>query len=563
MSRLACSIISLGLVTSGLFVLVASSPAAEEEKARPTQERGALVDQWQASGKQGAVVAGGPEAVECGLRILENGGNAADAAAATLLALSVTDANQFCFGGEVPILAYSAQRDVVEVIAGQGAAPQLATRSYFEERGGIPASGIEAATVPATLDACLTLLRDHGTLRFGDVVAPTLGILDRHEHSWHEALAKTLRRLVAAERASDDRRRGLRLVADYFYRGPIAEELDAWFQEQGGLIRYQDLATHVTHVEEPVSTAYRSTEIIKCGPWTQGPYLLETLQLLEGFEVAAMEPRGAEEVHLVTEALKLGLADRDVYYADPLYEQVPLASLLDPAYAERRRTLIDPEHASQVLQPGDPLRLEALGQATTIPEALVPASQDTTTCIVADAEGNVVAATPSGWSGTLCPSLGIWFGSRLQSFNLWKGHPNCLEPGKRPRITLTPTLVLRNGQPVAAISVAGGDLQDQVTLQLLLSIIDHGQAPAEAVQGLRYSTDHHIGSFRQAPPELASLTVHDEASPELIAELKRRGHQVKTTKSPIGHPTAVTFDRTDGVIRAAGDPRRGRHAGAF
>jgi gamma-glutamyltranspeptidase/glutathione hydrolase len=271
------------------------------------------------------------------------------------------------------------------------------------------------------------------------------------------------------------------LVADYFYRGPIAREIDAWSRANGGLIRYSDLATHVTRIEEPASATYRGHTVYKCGVWNQGPYLLQTLQLLEGFDVKSLGHNRPDAIHLTVEAMKLALADRDVYYADPLFEDVPLRELLSPKYVAMRRPLIDMKQASLVQRPGDPRGGKALLDAADARRGLGGPANDTTTCVVADGQGNVVAATPSGFSGPVIGDTGIWLGSRLQSFNIWEGHPNCIQPGKRPRITLTPTLVLKDDKPVIAVSVAGGDLQDQVTLQVLLNVIDFGLKPADAV----------------------------------------------------------------------------------
>ncbi|HXG12358.1 MAG TPA: gamma-glutamyltransferase [Gemmataceae bacterium] len=534
------------------------------DRPRPTKPAGTGEPRWQASGNRGAVVAGGQEAVEAGLAALRSGGNAADAAATTLLALTVTDAHQFCFGGEVPILVYDARRGVVEVLAGQGTAPRLATADYFRQKGGIPGRGIEAATVPATLDACLTLLDRYGTRTFAEAAAPTLAILERKEYPWHADLARTLRRLIEAEKESgSDRQRGLRLVADYFYRGPIARELDAWSRANGGLLRYSDLATHVTRIEEPVAVTYRGHTVYKCGPWTQGPCLLQALRLLEGFDLKGMGHNKPDTIHVTVEALKLALADRDMHYGDPLFADIPLRELLSPEYADLRRPLIDRRQASLVLRPGDPRGGKALLERAESPRGPGGAANDTTTCLTADAQGNVVAATPSGWSGVLAGATGVWLGSRLQSFNLLEGSPNCLEPGKRPRITLTPTIVLKEGKPRMAVSVAGGDGQDQVTLQLLLNAIDFGLAPADAVTAPRFETRHFISSFRQAPPELGLVRIYADVGEETLAELKARGHRVTVVRPPIWVPSMLTIDASSGLIRAAGDPRAGRHAAAF
>ena len=519
-------------------------------------------DSWSATGKNGAVAAGGKPAVEAGLSILKKGGNAADAAVATLFALSVTDSTLFCFGGEVPILVYDAKRGVVEVVCGLGVAPRLATRAYFTKKGGIPGKGIEVAAVPAVLDACLTTLDRYGTLSFADTVAPTLRLLDEKKLPWHVDLARTLRRLIEAEKAGDDRRRGLRLVADYFYRGPIAREIDAWSRANGGLLRYSDLATHTTRIEEPVVGEYRGHKVYKCGVWTQGPCLLQTLNLLEGFDLKRLGHNKAETIHLAAEAMKLGLADRDVYYADPHFARVPIDALLSPKYTQLRRGLIDRRHASLEQRPGDPTGGKALLETIDPRVGTGGPANDTTTCVVADRHGNVVAATPSGFTGALAGKTGVYMGSRLQSFNNWAGHPNCIEPGKRPRITLTPTLVLKGGKPVLAVSVAGADMQDQTTLQMLLNVIDFDLSADKAVTAPLFGTNHHLGSFRQSAPQLGSLLLHPELVKSVGPDLAARGHEIDA-RGPKSNPVLLRIDPKTGLIHAAGDPRSRRHAAAY
>jgi len=525
-------------------------------------------DSWKASGSQAALATGCGQSAVAALDVLHSGGNAADAAVAALLVLSVTDSKNFCFGGEVPILVYDARRNVVEVIAGQGAAPRLATVEYFREHHGglIPGDGHPAtATVPAAMDALIVALDRFGTRTFEESASSTLAILDAHRDGWQPQMARTIRRLIDAERmGGGDRRRGLRLAADCFYRGPVARNLAAWSSGHGGLIRYSDLATHVTRIEEPVTVDYRGHAVFKCDTWTQGPYLLQTLRLLEQFDLRSLEHNGAPYVHLLAEAMKLGLADRDTYYGDPLFAEVPLQDLLSPRYADLRRPLIDLHRASLELRPGDPrANRSLLGIAPA--EYRLPAEplRDTTTCVVADRWGNVVAATPSGWGGVLAGETGIMLNSRLRSLNTWPGHPNCLEPGKRPRITLTPTLVFREGRPVAAISVAGGDQQDQVTLQLLLNHLEFGLKPAEAVTVPRFVTDHLVGSFNQTKPELGSLKLYPAFPQQVVSELKQRGHVVTTSRPPLGHPVMLVLDPASGVKSAAGDPAARRHARAY
>jgi gamma-glutamyltranspeptidase/glutathione hydrolase len=573
-------VLALGvIVNSGRTYGQEASAAPKTEAKRAAQ---ATYTDWKGDGKEGAVAAGGRDAVAAGISILKSGGNAADAAAATIFALSVTDSRSFCFGGEVPILFYDAAREVVTVIDGQGAAPRLATLDHFKTSAGIPAKGIEPAAIPAALDACLTLLDRFGIMTFTQVIAPTKELLKHRPRPepWHANLLRTLLLLESAEaEAGDrslatvapkaDRSRGLRLVADAFYRGPIARRIDAWAREHGSLLRYADLATHVTRLEEPVSINYRGHTIYKCGVWTQGPALLEALQILAGFNLRAMGHNRPDAIHSIAEALKLALADRDTYYADPHFADVPLAGLLSPEYATLRRDLIDTKHASLERRPGDPRSKKAVLDPAAdparrhVPPPLADA-HDTTTCLVADRFGNVVAATPSGWSGVVAGDTGVWLGSRLQSFNTWEDHPNVIVPGKRPRITLSPTLVLKNRRPVLAVSVAGGDNQDQMTLQLVLNHIDFGLEPAESVTAPRFMSDHFINSFRQSPPKLGRLRMNPELGNEILGELKGRGHILSVnTGSLSAAPCVISFDAATGSLRAAGDPRAGRHALAY
>jgi gamma-glutamyltranspeptidase/glutathione hydrolase len=555
-----------------LLMLESALPAhaqnATYERAKPTKTPANFaIQDSSASGTRAAVAAGGAESVAAGIAMIESGGNAADAAAATLLALTVTDAHLVCFGGEVPILVFDPKTRSVEVLAGQGVAPRLATRDHFAAKGGIPDHGIDTATVPALPGAVLTLLERHGTRTFADAAAPTLTILAREEQDGHADLARTIRTMIDAERNADgNRAAGLRAAAAAFYRGPVAVAIDAWATKNGALIRANDLADYTTPIEKPVTATYRGRTVVKCGAWTQGPALLEALQLLDGFDLKSLATADHPRlVHLEAEAIKLALADRDVFYADPLVVDVPLVSLLDPAYAARRRSLIDPLRASLDLRPGDPRNGGIL-----LPEGnskfgpFGPPGNDTTTCLAADSSGLVVAATPSGWSGVLAGNTGVWLNSRLQSFNTWENHPNVIEPGKRPRITLTPTLVLdAQGRPEIAVSVAGGDVQDQVTLQLLIDLIDLGMNPTQAVNQPRWATNHHVGSFCQTPPQPGNLRLDAGFSDSAAEALRALGHVVKRERPPIGNPILLRIDPDTHRIDAAGDPKARRHAAAL
>jgi gamma-glutamyltranspeptidase / glutathione hydrolase len=559
-------VLTLGVL--GIALSVTPAPADDTASANSQEKKQPMKDSatWKASGKRGAVAAGGQGAVDAGMTLLQADGNAIDAAVATILALSVTDFGSFCFGGEVPIMVYDAKRDTVEVLCGQGVAPKLATQEFFAKNGGIPARGITAAAVPGQLDACLTALDRFGTKTFAECVAPTLKILDKGSKDWHPNLARTIRRLVEAEKGSlKDRKRGLRLVSDYFYRGPIAREIDDFCKKNGGLIRYTDLATHVTRIEDPVSVDYRGHKVFKCGVWTQGPYLLQTLRLLEGYDIKSMGFHKADTIHVSVEALKLALADRDKHFADPLFVDVPLKELLSDKYIEIRRPLIDLKSASLIQRPGDPKNGLALHSDPKILYGVGGEDSDTTTCICADAQGNVVAATPSGLAGgALMGATGVHLSTRLQQFNAWEGHPNCIEPGKRPRITLTPGMVFKNGKPLLAISVAGGDMQDQCALQLILNHVEFGLNVPDAVSLPRFSTEHFMNSFRQKAPKLGSLNLNTEMRKEVIEDLKKRGHIVTVKGGSMGaNPVMLRIDPVTRVIDAAGDPKARRHAAAW
>ena len=526
---------------------------------------------WKARGRSGVVAAGSADAVAAGIRILENGGNAADAAVATILALNVTDHGQCSIGGEVPLLIYSANSRKVTALSGQGRAPLSPDAIDWYMENGIPGGGdIKMAPVPSVVDLCTTTLQRYGTLSFEKSVEPALRLLDAAEEPWCPKLARTLRRMVEEEAdASGNREEKIQAASDRFYgrgeRDDIATELENYYVEQGGFLRKEDLAAHRTKIEEPVTIRYRDHTVCKCGPWTQGPVLLQALKLLEGFDLNSMKPFSADHIHTATEAMKLAMADRDTYYGDPDFVDVPLNALLSDRYTRLRRPLIDTEKASLEVRPGDPIEMKAIKETGQ----MRPGPGGTTTCVVADRWGNVVAATPSA-NVPAEPrdggQAGVTFGNRLRSFNTTPGHPNRIEAGKRPRITLTPTLVLKNGRPIMAISVAGGDLQDQVTLNLLLDVIDFDMDPEAAVTAPRFATGHHQDSFdpngnrSQTYKGLGSLRVNRDVGKATAEELSHRGHRIDLTTSRIGAPCMLCIDPSDGTFRVAGDPGMGRHA---
>ena len=548
---------------SAISLLLLASYAFPQATKTPATRRGPSV----AVGSQGVVVSGRPAATAAGVKILEQGGNAADAGAATLLALSVTYVGAFCVGGEAPILVYSADHKNVKLLEGQGEAPRDPKAIDWYMKHGIPDGDVKAAAVPGTIDAIVTLLKLYGTKSFEEVVQPTLAILDAGGPSWYidtgsdkrietginwqADMAVTFRKLVESEKdAKGTREQKLQAVSDRFYRGDIADALEAWYTEKGGFLRKADLAAHKTPVVDPLETIYRGYTVYKTGPLTQGPYLLQALRLLEGFDLKKMGFNSADYIHTVIEAEKLALADRDEYYGDPNFVKVPMQQLLSDPYTEMRRKLIDPKKASLELRPGDPYNMKP----TKPPTITGPWHGGTTVMCVTDKFGNVIAATPSGLSSTagVAGRTGIIHGSRLSSLNTFAGTPNVIQPGKRPRITLSPTLLFHDHQPVMAISVAGGDMQDQAAIQVILNYVEFGMSPEEAFKAPRFSTDHFISSFGQDAARLGSLSVPNSVPEKVQDDLRARGHVVTVGRGGVGGVALIGIDPKSKQATAVG-----------
>jgi gamma-glutamyltranspeptidase / glutathione hydrolase len=620
-ARTAVSVI---LLISLLFITITSPSKADT--FRPVVR-----------GKRGVVAGGSPLSVEAGLRILQRGGNAVDAGVATILAASVIEFSHFSFGGEVPILIKVKGREVAVVEgmgqapmkatreffvdrakkleAEAGNASQGRLETPRRKAGMIPPTGPLSATVPAVLDACVTALDQFGTKTLEEVIQPAIELADgfpidelRVQYittrsavfsEWPDAkriflpngqipkagdmfvqadLAKTLREIVRAEQLGSRgtrsaRHAGLMAARDYFYKGPIAKRIGAFMQANGGLIAATDFAAFKAAVGQPVQTNYRGYTVYKAGFWTQGPAFIETLNLLEGFDLKSMGHNSSMYIHTLAEALKLALADRDRYYGDPNFVKIPMHELLSKSYATLRRPLIDPQKASMAQVPGDPLNMKpilatetpTIGRVSQVPE--IERANDTTCVNVVDKDGNLFSATPSGaWlPAVVAGDTGVLMGQRLQSALLDPNSPNVVAPGKRPRITLTPTLVLKDGLPVMALSTPGGDNQDQALLQVFLNIVEFGMSPQEAVEAPRFDTQHYISSFDDHEFLPGSLNLESRLELRTIQELGYRGHKTKV-QGPWGTlsaPTVITFDSRTGIASGGADPRRGRYAVAW
>jgi gamma-glutamyltranspeptidase/glutathione hydrolase len=557
-----------------------------------------------------------------GMAALEQGGNAFDAAVAAGLTLQVVEPHLNGPGGDAPILLWSAQRGEPLVVCGQGPAPAAATIPRFTELGLdlVPGTGLLAACVPGAFDAWMLLLRDFGTQRLGDVmrfaihyaergfpmlprIAETIeGVEDllctewpasgelwldrgrapRPGTMWRNGLlAATFERIVReAEQRSRDREGQIEAARDAFLRGFVAEAiadfvdraevLDSSGRRHRGLLSAGDMASFHATIEPPATIEHRGHTVCKTAPWGQGPVLLQALRLLEGFDLEAMGHLSAEYVHTVVECEKLAYADREAWYGDPQFADVPLDILLSAGYAADRRALVGDE-ASLDLRPGRPGGREprlpplpaegAVLAGLGVGEPTVPredAPGDTCHVDVADRHGNLVSATPSGgWlqSSPAIPGLGFCLGTRAQMFWLTDGLPNSLAPRKRPRTTLTPSLLLRDGEPYMACGTPGGDGQDQWTLELLLSHLHFGLNLQEAIDAPAFTTTHFPSSFYPRAAEPGHLEVEERLDPAIVEELRRRGHDV-TVGEPwsIGRLSAVTRS-PDGVLRAGANPR--------
>ncbi len=380
--------------------------------------------------------------------------------------------------------------------------------------------------------------------------------------------------MVAAEEAAKGRGRaaGIEAVRDYFYRGPVAEAIGAFSKKHGGLIRAADLAAYRARLEKPFSVRYRGWEVYKVGFWSQGPVMLQTLNLIEPFDIAGMGPGSADYIHTITEAMKLAFADRDRWYGDPDFVDVPAEALLSKAYAAKRSALIDPRHASREIRPGTPAavaKVSRAGRGVVPPPAPPDRTPLGTTCInIVDAEGNLFSATPSGaWlPSVVVAGTGIPLSERMQAFTLAEGSPNRLAPGKRPRYTLTPTLAgPAGGPPTLAFSTPGLDVQDQTLLQVFLDVAEFGMNLQEAVEAPRFDTLHLEESWDQHRIRPNQLRVEGRVGADVVAELRRRGHEVEVLGdwSHASAPTIVSIDRINGVRAGAADPRRDRYVFAW
>jgi gamma-glutamyltranspeptidase/glutathione hydrolase len=549
-----------------------------------------------------------------GARIFARGGNAIDAAVAATFVEGLVNPHMHTIGGEAPMLIYSAAARRVVAINGNMTAPARATIDHFRSLGIelIPGAGLLAAGVPAAFDALVTALRDFGTASLAEVVEPAMELASdgfpMHEGlsgdvgaadiatagagasilsnakrfltKWpssgrvylpdgkvpapgsvlkNPALANFFKRVLDAESGAKNRGReaGLDAARERFYRGGIAREIVAWSEANGGLLQASDLERFETRTEVPERTDYRGVTVFKCGPWSQGPVFLQQLKLLEGFDLHATGHNSADYIHTVVEAAKLSFADREAYYGDPEFIDVPLAGLLSERYAAIRRELIDSQRASMEQRPGDPIAMRALrdGPATDARSW----GGGTIHVTAADRAGNMIAVTASGgWipSSPVIDALGFPLGSRMQSFQLDERHPNALKPGKRPRTTLSPSLAMIKGEPFLAFGTPGGDQQDQWTLQFFLNVVDFGMDLQTAIEAPKFSTAHFPSTFYPHDYHPGVVHIEDRVPASVRDALAARGHKIEVRPPwSEGRVLGVQINTRTGVLSGGADPR--------
>ena len=527
-----------------------------------------------------------------GMAVLERGGNAFDAAVATGFTLQVVEPHLNGPGGDLPAIVWPAG-GTPQVLCAQGSAPAAATIERYRDELGlelVPGTGPLAAVVPGAFGGWLTMLREHGTMELADVlqyaihyaehgipvlpsIARAIGNVEQlFRDEWTSSaelylpvgdtirnpqLAQTYRRLLDADDPYDAWYRGF--VADALIGFQQREWMDSSGERHAGLLSGDDMAEWEPRWERPLSVDYHGYTVLKAGPWSQAPVFLQQLRLLEGFDLAAMGHASAEYVHTITECAKLAFADREAWYGDPDFFDVPLELLLSSEYADDRRALVGDTSSAELRPGGDDPRLPGpVGAVELAPGVGEPTRGDTVHLDVVDRWGNMVAATPSGgwlWGAPVVPELGFPLGTRAQMFWLEEGLPNSLEPRKRPRTTLSPTMVARDGAPYLALGTPGGDQQDQWTLQVFLAHVHFGLNLQEAIDAPNHHTEAFPSSFYPRETIPRHVAVESRAGEETLRGLRDRGHEVEVSDAwSLGRVSAVSRE-PGGELRAGANPR--------
>ncbi|MGH9802287.1 MAG: gamma-glutamyltransferase family protein, partial [Blastocatellia bacterium] len=587
------------VITFALSIMVSSS--AQTLTYRPTVR-----------GTRGVVAGGHPLVAEAGLRMMHKGGNAVDAGVAATLAASVIEFSHFAFGGEVPVIIKMANKPQPVTINGQGQAPQLATIEFFEKQrkdpskpAVIPSTGPTAATVPGVLGAMIVALQNYGTMKLADVMQPAIELADGFPidelriqyikntrpayEQWKDTtdiflpngqvpkigdifvqknLARTLRELVEVEKKNARRGRvaAMEAVRDYFYLGPLAKRYCDAIEKAGGLMRVGDLAAFRADIDQPTKVSFHGYDVYKVGFWSQGPAMLEAMNLMESYDLKAMGHNSPDYVHTMAEAIKLAFADRERYYGDPRFVPVPIDTLLSDAYAQRRRAMLRPDRAWPEMPPcGEiPGFAARLGPEPTLHRAAVGA-HDTSYVAVVDKHGNVFSATPSdtSYDTPVIPGTGLCPSSRGSQNWADPTHASSVSPGKRPRLTPSPALAVLADGSLMQFGTPGGDVQAQAMLQVFLNIALFDMNPQQAVEAPRFASYSFPDSFE--PHSYSPGVLHVESRvPQAVRDgLAARGHKIVDWPEFVWRAGAVCVlraDRATDVISAGADPRRTSYA---
>ena len=542
-----------------------------------------------------------------GYRILENGGNATDAGIAAGMVLGVTLPQWVSLGGVAPILIYSAETNEVKSISGLGRWPKAANLDRLVELGnGQPLPPMLRCITPSAVDAWMTALENFGTMTFEQVSAPAVEICEKGfvvqgtlahflpgmagmiqasqglqeimttqgrllvegDLMVQSVLAKTLGRIAEVERGASHkgREQAIRAARDFFYKGDIAREMAKYSQENGGLIGYEDFAEFSVKIESPYMTQYKDYEVYSCGPWCQGPALLEVLNILDGVDVQSMGHNSTAYVHTIAEAVKLAFSDRHYYFGDPDFVPVPMEGLLSKEYARDRRAGLDMETACpEMPEPGDPFKYQSGPRPSfelarkPVPKSAASRPQDTSYVSVVDRWGNAFSATPSDGYQNFVPGLGLSMSARGGQSWLEPDHPSRVEPGKRPRLTPSPSMALKNGKLFMAFGTPGLDVQIQAMTQLFLNIVEFGMDPQLAVEQPRFASFSFPLTGMSGIYEPGMLRCEPGIGAQAMSELNARGHKVEDwgrRNYEAGGLCAIVVDHERGSLTAGADYRR-------
>ncbi len=541
-------------------------------------------------------------ATQAGYEVLEAGGNAVDAGVAAGIALGVVLSDLVQFAGVAPIMIYLAEEDRVTTVSGLGWWPRAASLERFVTgfEGRIP-DGVLRTVVPAAPDAWIAALRRYGTMTFADVATASLryaregfsvhpvmaGNLAAHADEYRRwpsnsdiylpggkppgvgerfvqaDLAGVIGYMIDEETAADGgREHGLGAARDAFYRGDVARAMVRYHEEAGGWLTMEDLAGYESAVEEPVVARLGDIEVFTCGPWCQGPVLAQMVSLLDGIDISVLGHNTVQYVHTVTEAMKLCFADRERYYGDPRFVDVPLASLLSPEYSRERLGLIRSDRAWPGMPPaGDDDSSPADDPVAEAVASPVPVSPDTSYCCAIDRHGNCFSATPSdvSWQSPVIPGTGLCPSSRGSQSWAVPGHASCVAPGKRPRLTPNPAFARVRGRWTMPFGTPGGDVQTQAMLQVLLNVTRFGMSTQDAVEAPRFSTQSFPNSFEPHEEFPGRLVVEDAIPDTVSRELAARGHDVERVADRsirMGAVCAIERDVESGIMEGGADPRR-------